>query len=274
MSRIFGSLRDVRKGRGHKPGAPAPGGQQPPRRWRSGLVSPHLPLLSRRTGSSRPSTPLFLAGEQPVCQQKHRTKQQRLEPCRPGNSWTAAVPCQTVSGRPSLIWHIQLESHQTTTPCEKSGIWPPNNVPGSRMMEVNRGADPPRLSLISGAVMKQQPCANGHPPFPQASNPSRPSHTDTPPSHDSNAPQANASQSSAEQSQRDSQGRFTANNKGGPGNPFARRTAALRQAMLDAVTGEDLQAIVRQLIQQAQRRRRLGCPAGVLLHAGQARQGR
>ncbi len=50
---------------------------------------------------------------------------------------------------------------------------------------------------------------------------------------------------------RDSRGRFTANNKGGPGNPFGRRTATLRQAMLDAVTGEDLQAIVRQLIQQA-----------------------
>jgi len=50
---------------------------------------------------------------------------------------------------------------------------------------------------------------------------------------------------------RDSSGRFCRGNQGGPGNPFARKTAALRQALLDTVTAEDLQAIVRQLIQQA-----------------------
>jgi len=50
---------------------------------------------------------------------------------------------------------------------------------------------------------------------------------------------------------RDSSGRFCRGNKGGPGNPFARKTAALRQALLDTVTAEDLQAIVRQLIQKA-----------------------
>jgi hypothetical protein len=55
----------------------------------------------------------------------------------------------------------------------------------------------------------------------------------------------------SDRSERDHAGRFARGNKGGPGNPFARRTAALRQAMLDAVTEDDLQAIVRQLIQQA-----------------------
>ncbi len=50
---------------------------------------------------------------------------------------------------------------------------------------------------------------------------------------------------------RDHRGRFAPGNKGGPGNPFARRTAALRQAMLDAVTPEDVQAIVRQMVQKA-----------------------
>jgi len=57
---------------------------------------------------------------------------------------------------------------------------------------------------------------------------------------------------SAAKTDRDSRGRFTAGNKGGPGNPFARKSAALRQALLDAVTPEDLQGIVRQLIQKAQ----------------------
>jgi hypothetical protein len=49
----------------------------------------------------------------------------------------------------------------------------------------------------------------------------------------------------------DSRGRFPRHNKGGPGNPFARQTAALRQALLDAMTGEDIHAMVRQLIQKA-----------------------
>jgi hypothetical protein len=51
---------------------------------------------------------------------------------------------------------------------------------------------------------------------------------------------------------RDAKGRFTANNPGGPGNPFARRVAALRTALLQNVTAEDLVAIVRAMIAQAQ----------------------
>jgi len=39
---------------------------------------------------------------------------------------------------------------------------------------------------------------------------------------------------------RGSDGRFAKGNPGGPGNPFARQVAALRQNMLDAVTGEDI----------------------------------
>ncbi len=54
-----------------------------------------------------------------------------------------------------------------------------------------------------------------------------------------------------EPSGRDSRGRFCRGNPGGPGNPFARKTAALRQALLDTVTVEDLQAIVRRLLQKA-----------------------
>jgi hypothetical protein len=42
---------------------------------------------------------------------------------------------------------------------------------------------------------------------------------------------------------RDEFGRFVKGNPGGPGNPFARRTAALRQAMAAAVTAEDMYRI-------------------------------
>src|SRR5437870_7469655 len=49
----------------------------------------------------------------------------------------------------------------------------------------------------------------------------------------------------------DSRGRFAQGNRGGPGNPFARQVAALRQAFLDAVTPEDLQRIAQRLIVQA-----------------------
>jgi hypothetical protein len=46
---------------------------------------------------------------------------------------------------------------------------------------------------------------------------------------------------------RDSRGRFTRGNPGGPGNPFARHQAALRQALCQAVSQEDIQAIAHRL---------------------------
>ncbi len=50
---------------------------------------------------------------------------------------------------------------------------------------------------------------------------------------------------------RASNGRFTKNNAGGPGNPFARRVAKLRTVLLDAVTEDDLRDIVRAMVERA-----------------------
>lgn len=50
---------------------------------------------------------------------------------------------------------------------------------------------------------------------------------------------------------RDEQGRFAKGNLGGPGNPFARQMAALRQALLDAVTPEDIREIAQSLVAKA-----------------------
>ena len=50
---------------------------------------------------------------------------------------------------------------------------------------------------------------------------------------------------------RDTKGRFAAGNAGGPGNPFARQVAALRQALLDSVSPADMQAVAKSLIQSA-----------------------
>jgi hypothetical protein len=50
---------------------------------------------------------------------------------------------------------------------------------------------------------------------------------------------------------RDGRGRFTAGNRGGPGNPFARQTAALRRAFLAVVTPQHLEAIARMLVERA-----------------------
>jgi hypothetical protein len=50
---------------------------------------------------------------------------------------------------------------------------------------------------------------------------------------------------------RDSRGRFAKGNAGGPGNPFARRSAALRKAAAQAISEEDLVALMRKLLQQA-----------------------
>jgi hypothetical protein len=50
---------------------------------------------------------------------------------------------------------------------------------------------------------------------------------------------------------RDAQGRFVPGNAGGPGNPFARRTAELRREFLAEATGEDLRAVCRALLERA-----------------------
>src|SRR4051812_28818806 len=44
---------------------------------------------------------------------------------------------------------------------------------------------------------------------------------------------------------RDGAGRFAAGNKGGPGNPFARQTAAFRKAIRSAVSEQDMADIAR-----------------------------
>ena len=50
---------------------------------------------------------------------------------------------------------------------------------------------------------------------------------------------------------RDRGGRSTKGNPGGPGNPFAQRVGRLRSVMPDAVSEDDLKAIVVALVAQA-----------------------
>lgn len=50
---------------------------------------------------------------------------------------------------------------------------------------------------------------------------------------------------------RTSNGRFALGNPGGPGNPHGRRSAWLREQVLEAVTDRDMQAVVRALISKA-----------------------
>ena len=50
---------------------------------------------------------------------------------------------------------------------------------------------------------------------------------------------------------RDTNGRFTTGNSGGPGNPHAKQVAVMRAALLSAVTPEDLHDVIRVLIEKA-----------------------
>src|SRR4051794_4543808 len=50
---------------------------------------------------------------------------------------------------------------------------------------------------------------------------------------------------------RDGQGRFTRGNRGGPGNPYARQVAALRQRLLDRLTAQEMDAITDALLRLA-----------------------
>jgi hypothetical protein len=62
---------------------------------------------------------------------------------------------------------------------------------------------------------------------------------------------ASALPSTNESNGRDERGRFAEGNAGGPGNPFARQTAALRRALCQTVSTEDVQAVTLRLIEQA-----------------------
>ena len=63
-------------------------------------------------------------------------------------------------------------------------------------------------------------------------------------------PQGGAAEPKPE-AQRDQRGRFAAGNRGGPGNPFARQTAALRQALVNAVSEKDIADIAAVLLEKA-----------------------
>lgn len=45
---------------------------------------------------------------------------------------------------------------------------------------------------------------------------------------------------------------FEKGNPGGPGNPYIKRVAALRKTLLDAVTPEEMERVVRALLNKAQ----------------------
>ncbi len=142
---------------------------------------------------------------------------EQQQPALPGGLPFLVRPCLT--GPPSTGTSSSRATRRKAT--AESAICSGNNVPGPCMMKEIRGADLPRLSHVPGAVMNQeQPGAPEPSPFPQASNPSRPTPKANPSSsRDRSSPRADTpGHASAEQSQRDSRGRFTAGNKGGPAN--------------------------------------------------------
>jgi hypothetical protein len=83
-----------------------------------------------------------------------------------------------------------------------------------------------------------------HPTSPTNGTPHN--HAPTPP-----PPQGPGAPPKAAEGGRDSHGRFAEGNPGGPGNPFARQVAALRTALLAAVTPQDIEAVARELLRQA-----------------------
>lgn len=51
--------------------------------------------------------------------------------------------------------------------------------------------------------------------------------------------------------ERSSNGKFAKGNKGGPGNPYARKVAEFRKVLLESVTEDDFRAIVQCLVEKA-----------------------
>ena len=50
---------------------------------------------------------------------------------------------------------------------------------------------------------------------------------------------------------RDATGRFAKGNPGGPGNPYNKRVAQLRSALISAVTEDDVRGIIQALVEKA-----------------------
>src|ERR1051326_2406791 len=65
------------------------------------------------------------------------------------------------------------------------------------------------------------------------------------PLHEQTPAEPNATKNSAPD--RDEKGRFQKGNRGGPGNPFTRQSAKLRQAALNAVSDEEIRDIINVL---------------------------
>jgi hypothetical protein len=80
---------------------------------------------------------------------------------------------------------------------------------------------------------------------PNAADAPTPSASPAPPPNPAGTPAA------ATASGRDARGRFTKNNRGGPGNPFARQVAALRRALIESITEEDIRAVAARLLEGA-----------------------
>jgi hypothetical protein len=74
--------------------------------------------------------------------------------------------------------------------------------------------------------------------------------TSSPTTHQPHA-QSHSDPAAPPDSGRGPDGKFVKGNKGGPGNPFARKIAAMRRAFFDAVTEEDLATIAQAMIEKA-----------------------
>src|SRR5262245_33013348 len=123
-----------------------------------------------------------------------------------------------------------------STPNGRATTPSPNGEPGAPAVPPpdHSPATPPPANGASGRKKRRaEPSANGANGAPAPAE-----------------PPANAANGEHDPG-RDARGRFTKGNPGGPGNPFARQTAALRQALIEAVTEADMKAITAQLVLQA-----------------------
>src|ERR1700687_2111927 len=83
--------------------------------------------------------------------------------------------------------------------------------------------------------------------------PSANGHAQKPPSpiRDNGEPAAPTAPAGTPGAATDARGRFASGKLGGPGNPFARQVAALRQAAVDAVSADEVRAIIAKMTEKA-----------------------
>src|SRR5437016_4155897 len=110
-----------------------------------------------------------------------------------------------------------------------------------------------RPKSSSKPVERAEPADFARPPFHPSANGGTPAPPFQPSANGAGVRPPGKPKPAAAAMARDALGRFAKGNRGGPGNPFARRLAMLRRTLLSHVSEDDVENAARRLTEEARK---------------------